>query len=92
MLPFINGLTSRLNPKSMVCAVPTTVEPSFISTPVPTAVILVSKLPSPMNLSNVLIGLFVTISKSLVIPDATLAVSALPEHADEIPAIPALVA
>ena len=45
-----------------------------------------------MKKSNVLIGLFVTISKSLVIPDATLAVSALPEHADEIPAIPALVA
>ena len=29
------------------------------------------------------------ISKLLVIPDATLAVSALPEHADETPAIPA---
>ena len=45
-----------------------------------------------MNLSNVLIGLFVMISKSLVIPDATLAVSALPEHADDTPADPALVA
>ena len=32
------------------------------------------------------------ISKSLVIPDATLAVSALPEHADEIPETPATAA
>ena len=45
-----------------------------------------------MKKSNVLIGLFVMISKSLVIPDATLAVSALPEHADDTPADPALVA
>ena len=45
-----------------------------------------------MKKSNVVIGLFVMISKLLVIPDATLAVSELPEHAYDTPAVPALVA
>ena len=83
------ALTSKLKPKSTVDAVPTVDPLFFISIPVPTAVTFVSFEPSPMKKSNVVIGLFVMISKSLVMPDATLAVSALPEHADETPAIPA---
>ena len=91
-MPFDIALTSKLKPKSTVAATPTVDPLSLNSKPVPVAVTFVSFDPSPMKKSNVLIGLFVVISKSLVIPDATLAVSALPEHADDTPADPALVA